>query len=154
MIPPEQNAGFVANMEDILELYRQPFNPSVPVICMDEQPVQLIEETRNPIQTAPYQPQRYDYEYKRNGTAKFLCLPNLWQDSGVWMFVKIKQELTGHQVKEIIEKHYQDASKIILVCDNYSTIKYHLFMKHSGRRCQKYSKKIRDSLYSKTRKLA
>jgi len=70
VIPPEQNAGFVANMEDILELYRQPFNPSVPVICMDEQPVQLIEETRNPIQTAPYQPQRYDYEYKRNGTAE------------------------------------------------------------------------------------
>jgi hypothetical protein len=67
VIPPEQNAGFVANMEDILELYSQPFNPSVPVICMDEQPVQLIEAKRNPIEMIPGQPQRYDYEYKRNG---------------------------------------------------------------------------------------
>ncbi len=128
MIPPEQNAGFVANMEDILELYSQPFNPSIPVIYMDEQPVQLIEETRNPIKTTPYQPQRYDYEYKRNGTAEVFMFT---EPLAGFRSVNVREHKTGvdwaHQVKEIIEKHYQDVSKIILVCDNYSTHKISSF---------------------------
>lgn len=65
VIPPAQNAAFVANMEDILDLYQQPFNPSVPVICMDEQSVQLIEEKRVPIAAGSGPSERYDYEYGR-----------------------------------------------------------------------------------------
>ena len=68
VIPPECDAEFVAQMENVLETYEKPCNPSQPVICMDEQPVQLIKETRQPIPATKDQPQRVDYEYDRNGT--------------------------------------------------------------------------------------
>ena len=56
-------------MEDVLSVYERPYDPAAPVVCMDEQPVQLIQETRQPIPAAPGRPARTDYEYKRNGTA-------------------------------------------------------------------------------------
>ena len=56
-------------MEDVLELYEQPYDPSHPVVCFDEMPVQLVGETRVPQPGAPGRAARYDYEYKRNGTA-------------------------------------------------------------------------------------
>ena len=128
MIPPEQNAAFVANMEDVLEVYRQPFNPSVPVICMDEQPVQLIEERHNVMEMIPGQPQRYDYEYKRNGTAEIFMFT---EPLGGFRRVSIREHKTGvdwaYEVKELLEKHYRDVSKIISVCDNYSAHKISSF---------------------------
>jgi hypothetical protein len=69
VIPPEQSGTFVAHMEDILELYHTPYDPQVPMVCMDEQPVQLIQETRTPLPAEHGHPERYDYEYERNGTA-------------------------------------------------------------------------------------
>jgi len=69
VIPPERNAEFVASMEDVLEVYRRPYDPKRPVVCLDEQPVQLVRETRRPIAVEPGQPARYDYEYERVGTA-------------------------------------------------------------------------------------
>ena len=70
VIPPARNAAFVANMEDILEVYRRPYDPKRPVVCLDEQPVQLVKETRQPLPAEPPgQPARYDYEYERAGTA-------------------------------------------------------------------------------------
>lgn len=69
MILPEHNAEFVACMEDVLEVYHRPYDPQRPVICLDEQPTQLIGETRTPIPLQPGQPQRYDYDYERIGTA-------------------------------------------------------------------------------------
>ena len=65
MIPPAQNAAFVANMEDILEVYRRPHDPKRPVVCLDEQPVQFVKETRQPFPAEPGQPVRYDYECER-----------------------------------------------------------------------------------------
>ena len=65
---PEQNAAFVACMEDVLDLYQQPFDESYPVICMDEKPFQLLGEARNPIPMKPGKPKRQDTEYVRNGT--------------------------------------------------------------------------------------
>ena len=56
-------------MEDVLEVYQRPYDPTIPQICMDEQPVQLIKEPRGPLPRAPGKPERYDYEYERNGTA-------------------------------------------------------------------------------------
>ena len=56
-------------MEDILDIYHQPYNSSQPVICMDEKPVQLVKETRIPLPAKPGYPQSFDYEYERNGTA-------------------------------------------------------------------------------------
>lgn len=69
MIPPQKNAEFVADMEDVLEVYHQPYDPKRPMICMDEQPVQLIKETRIPLPAKPGHPELIDYEYERNGTA-------------------------------------------------------------------------------------
>ena len=54
-------------MEDVLEVYQRPFDPHFPVVCMDEQPVQLIKETRTPLPPEPGKPERYDHEYERNG---------------------------------------------------------------------------------------
>jgi hypothetical protein len=128
VIPPGQNAAFVANTEDVPEVYRQPFNPSVPVICMDEQPVQLIEERHNVMEMIPGQPQRYDYEYKRNGTAEIFMFT---EPSGGFGRVSIREHKTGadraYEVKELLEKHYRDVSKIISVCDNYSAHKISSF---------------------------
>ena len=70
MIPPKQNAAFVAAMEDILDVYQRPHDAKRPVVNMDEHPVQLVKETRLPVATRPGKPERYDYEYERNGTAE------------------------------------------------------------------------------------
>jgi hypothetical protein len=75
-IPPEQDAAFVCQMEQVLEVYKRPYNPRRPVVCMDEQPKQLIAETRQPVPARPGQPRRVDYEYVREG----VCT--------VWMFVE------------------------------------------------------------------
>lgn len=56
-------------MEDILELYHRPYDPEVPLICMDEKPVQLLGDSRDSLPATPRYPVRYDYEYTRNGTA-------------------------------------------------------------------------------------
>ncbi len=69
VIPPEQNAEFVANMEEVLEVYAKPYDALHPVVCMDEQPVQLIKETRVPIAATEEHGERVDFEYERNGTA-------------------------------------------------------------------------------------
>lgn len=74
VIPPEADAEFVANMENVLETYERPYDPAHPVVCMDEQPVQLVKETRKPIPATKNRPRRVDYEYERNGTASiFMC---------------------------------------------------------------------------------
>ena len=79
MIPPRQNADFVAHMEDVLEVYKRPLDGKYPVVCMDEQPQQLIGETRQPIPLGGGRVERYDYEYERCGTAACFCSFNLWR---------------------------------------------------------------------------
>ena len=69
MIPPKENGEFVACMEDVLDLYKKPYDHDYPIVCMDEQPVQLINETRTPIEAKPGRAERHDYEYERCGTA-------------------------------------------------------------------------------------
>ena len=69
VIPPNEDAEFVANMEEVLEVYERPYDPDYPVVCMDEQPVQLLKETRVPIKATKNHARRVDYEYERNGTA-------------------------------------------------------------------------------------
>lgn len=69
VIPPDHDAEFVAHMEDVLETYERPYNVHHPVIGMDEQPMQLIKETRQAIAATKNHPQRVDYEYERAGTA-------------------------------------------------------------------------------------
>jgi len=111
-------------MEDVLDVYLRPYNPLFPVICMDEQPVQLVKETRTAIPAEPGQPERYDYEYERNGTASIFmfCEPLAGRRT-----VSVKEQRTmidwAHQVKHLLDVEYPDAQKVILVCDNLNTHK-------------------------------
>ena len=65
MIPPKENAEFVAAMEDVLEVYQRPYDPLRPQVCLDETSKQLIKETRQPFPARPGRPARIDYEYER-----------------------------------------------------------------------------------------
>ena len=69
VIPPKGNGAFVASMENTLETYKKPYNKNFPVICMDEQPIQLLDDVCEPIPETKNHPKRVDYEYERKGTA-------------------------------------------------------------------------------------
>lgn len=122
MIPPEQNAAFVANMEDVLEIYKRPYNPAVPVVCMDEQPTQLTKETRTKIAAEPGKPERVDYEYERNGTAENFMFT---EPLGSWRKVNVREHRTAidwaYEIKELLDKDYPEAEKVIMICDNLNT---------------------------------
>src|SRR4030042_1203314 len=77
VIPPEQNGSFGAHMEMVLDVYKRPYDPKYPVVCMDETPKQLIAETRAPIPVAPGRPAQHDYEYRRCGVCNIFlaCEP-------------------------------------------------------------------------------
>lgn len=122
MIPPEQNGEFVARMEDILDIYGWEYDEKYPVVCMDEQPVQLIKETRQPLSCQPGSPTKYDYEYERNGTANnFLFTEPL----AGWRKVSVRETKTrldwAAEVKTLLDDDYPDAELVILVSDNLNT---------------------------------
>ncbi len=80
VIPPDQDAEFVADMENVLETYAEAYDPQHPVLCMDEQPVQLLKETKVPIAATKRHAKRVDYEYERNGTASiFMSTRNTYR---------------------------------------------------------------------------
>ena len=121
-IPPEQNAAFVAQMEDVLDVYCLPYDPAIPQICMDEQPKQLVKETRNPVPSKPGQPARYDYEYEREGTAEIFLFTEPLAD---WRHVNVREPRTSSdwalEIKGVLEMHSPKAEKVRLVCDNLNT---------------------------------
>ena len=122
VIPPQQNAAFVAGMEDLLDVYHRPYEADRPQVGMDEQPTQLIKETRSPLPALPGNAQRYDYEDERNGTAvNFLFTEPL---TG-WRKVKVRARRTSvdwaYEIKELLDVDYPDAEKVILVGDNLTT---------------------------------
>lgn len=95
VIPPEADSEFVANMEEVLETYEKPSDPGCPVLCMDEQPVQLLKETRTPIPATKEHGKRVDYEYERAGTANILCSRSRWPDGETCPFARRKPKSTG-----------------------------------------------------------
>ncbi len=122
VIPPESNAEFVACMEDVLDTYAMPYNESVPVVCMDEQPVQLLNETQAPIPATKDHPQRVDYEYERAGTASIFMFT---EPLSGWRKVSVRSQRKkidwAIEMEELLRTKYADAKKIILVCDNLNT---------------------------------
>lgn len=122
MIPPEANAEFVANMEEVLATYELPYNPNIPVVCMDEQPIQLLKETRQPIEATLNHPKRVDYEYERAGTASIFLFT---EPLAGWRHVKARERRTkvdwAQEVAELLDTRYPKCEKIILVCDNLNT---------------------------------
>jgi hypothetical protein len=95
VIPPKANGEFVAAMENVLETYAQPYNPRFPVLTMDEQPVQLLKETRRPIPATKEHPRWVDYEYERAGTASVLSSPNRCRGGVRFMHLAIAPRWTG-----------------------------------------------------------
>jgi len=122
VIPPQQNAEFVARMEDVLDVYERPYDPEYPVVCMDEQPTQLIEETRIPIPSKPGRAERYDYEYRRNGTANHFMF---CQPLGNWRRVSVRERKTtqdwAHEMATLLDEDFPKAKKVVLICDNLNT---------------------------------
>ena len=122
VIPPKQNAAFVAAMENVLDVYKRPHDPARPFVCLDETSKQLVEETRAPIPMQPGQPARYDYEYKRNGVANAFVL---FAPLEGFRHVKITERRTAidyaHVLKELSDTHFPIAEKIVLVQDNLNT---------------------------------
>lgn len=126
-------------MEDVLEVYKRPYDEARPVVCMDEQPTQLIKETRENIPAAPCRAKREDYVYERNGVAvNFMFTEPL----GGWRKVNVRERKTAvdwaQEVKEMLDRDYPQAEKVVLVCDNLNTHKtasfYEAFEPEEARR--------------------
>ena len=122
VIPPKANSEFVACMEDVLETYATPYDAAFPVVCMDEQPVQLLKETRVAIPASQDHPRRVDYEYERAGTA---CIFMFAEPLSGWHKVSVRPHRTkvdwAFEMEELLRTRYADAEKTILVSDNLNT---------------------------------
>jgi hypothetical protein len=122
-IPAEQDAAFVCPMEQVREVYKRPYDAKRPVVCMDEQPKQLISERRVPIPAAPGRPAQLDHEYVREG----VC--TVWmfvEPLGGWRSVPVSDTRTAvdwaRQVKALVDHpRYRGAERVTLVCDNLNT---------------------------------
>lgn len=122
MIPPKANADFVWHMEDVLDVYRRPYDARRPQVCLDETSKQLLAHTRDPLPMHPGQVAREDYEYERHGVANLF----LWcEPLGNRRHVEVTERRTkvdwAHVVKDLVDRHYPDAERIVLVMDNLNT---------------------------------
>lgn len=124
MIAPNANAAFVAAMEDILAVYQRPRDAACPLVCLDETSKQLIKETRQPIPMMQGRARRIDYEYERNGVANLFML---FAPLEGWRHVEVTDRRTAIDyariLRDISDKYYPQARKIVLVQDNLSTHK-------------------------------
>src|SRR5947207_2717991 len=109
-------------MEEVLETYEKPYDPNVPVLCMDEQPVQLLKETRSPIPASAKHAKRVDYEYERAGTAAIFMFA---EPLAGWREVAVRERKTkidwAVEMARLLEGRYAECAKVILVCDNLNT---------------------------------
>jgi hypothetical protein len=130
-------------MEEVLDLYARPYDARFPVVCMDEQPIQLLKETRQPLPATPSHPRRVDYEYERAGTASIFmfCEPLTG-----WRQVSVRDRRTqadwAQEVEHLLRTRYPHAEKVILVCDNLNTHTrgafYEVFPPEKARALAKY----------------
>lgn len=121
-IPPAQSAEFVAAMERVLDLYARPYDPCCPVVCMDEQPKQLIGQTRKPMVDSSGRVLE-DHEYTRHGVC---CVWMFNEPLGNWRDARVGPTRTAidwaHQVRELVDHpRFGKAKRITLVCDNLNT---------------------------------
>lgn len=124
-IPPKQNAAFVAQMEQTLEVYLRPYDPLRPVVCMDEQPKQLLSETSPPLGCERKRVRKIDHEYERLGVC---CVWMFVEPLGGWRDVRVSSRRTSvdwaEQIRKLVDHpRYAGAERIALVCDNLSTHK-------------------------------
>ncbi len=119
---PKIDGEYVARMEDVLDLYAEIPDPDRPVICFDESPTQLIGEVREPIPAEPGQLERYDCEYRRNGTANLFVFLDAHKS---WRRVKVTDRRANQDfaecMRDLVDLHYPEAPLIRVVLDNLST---------------------------------
>ena len=124
MIPPKADAEFVAAMEDVLEVYHRPYDERRPLVCLDEASKQLVGEVVQPIPAEPGQPERFDYEYTRNGTANLFMVS---MPLTGWRAVRVTERRTAVDFAEVIrwlvEEVHEEAEEVVLVMDNLNTHK-------------------------------
>jgi hypothetical protein len=138
-LPPEQDAEFVCAMEDVLDVYHRPFDAARPLVCLDEASKQLIGETVQPLPPEPGQPERFDYEYVRNGTANLFMVSEPLLG---WRVVHVTERRTAKDFAEVVrwlaEEVHPEAETIVLVMDNLNTHKlaslYEAFPPEQARR--------------------
>ena len=120
-IPAEASEAFVTNMEDVLDLYARPEDPRHPVVCVDET---SLQEMRPPLSVMPGKPYRYDPEYKRNGVSNlFMIFAPLLGFRHVEVTDQRRSIDFAHVCQDIVDVHFPDAEKILIVCDNLNTHK-------------------------------
>jgi len=111
-------------MEDVLELYRQPYDPRYPLVCFDESPKQLIKETRTPLPIKPGHVQRFDYEYERQGTCNLFMF---FEPLAAWRHIEVTDRRTmldyAQCMRELVDNYYPEAECIRIVQDNLNTHK-------------------------------
>ena len=121
-IPPQQNATFVAAMEDVLSVYARPYDPEYPVVCMDEKPLQLLADNRSRISISQKHPERYDSEYVRKGTCSIFLFT---EPLNGWRYAQAQERRTkidwANQIKWLLNNQYPLAKKVVLVMDNLNT---------------------------------
>jgi transposase len=119
---PQVDGEYVARMEDVLDLYAEPPDPKRPVVCFDESPTQLIGEVRQPISAAPGRLERYDCEYRRNGTSNLFIFFDVHRP---WRKVKVTDSRTALDfaacMRDLTDVHFPRAQRIRVVLDNLST---------------------------------
>src|SRR6476659_2924659 len=119
---PQIDAEYVARMEDVLDLYGEAPDPKRPVVCFDESPIQLIGEVRQPIPATPGQIERYDCEYRRNGTANLFVFLDV---NRPWRKLKVTERRAAEDfaacMRDLADVHYPGADRIRVVLDNLST---------------------------------
>jgi hypothetical protein len=138
-LPPQHDAEFVCAMEDVLEVYHRPFDETRPLVCLDEASKQLIGEAVQPLPPEPGQPERFDYEYVRNGAANLFMISEPLLG---WRAVQVTERRTAKDFAEVLrwlaEDVHPDAATIVLVMDNLNTHKlaslYEAFPPEQARR--------------------
>ncbi len=122
VIPPKASGPFVANMEDVLDVYARPYDSKRPVVCVDEGGKQLIGDIRAPLPVRPGCVARHDSEYKRGGMANLFMA---FEPLAGWRHVDVTQRKRSVDfarfLRTVSDEFYPDARTIVLVCDNLST---------------------------------
>ncbi len=121
MIAPEANAAFVAAMENVLDVYKRAYDPSNPVICMDETPRQLIGQVHAPIAARPGQAMREDYEYQRLGVCNVFMACEPLAGRRMTKVTEQKTKVDWAHFVDDIAKRYSQVGRITLVMDNLNT---------------------------------
>lgn len=139
MIPPTASGEFVAAMEDVLDVYHRPYDGNRPLVCLDEASKQLVGEVVEPLPPEPGRPERFDYEYVRNGTANLFLVS---EPLSGWRAVRVTDRRTATDFAEVVrwlaEEVHPEAERIVLVMDNLNTHKvaslYEAFPPEQARR--------------------